>query len=75
MQLTGAPDDKGAIFMTETDAAAPGAKIPGLERGMDTAALGVDTDNPSGRLGLYESYSLMLAERGAAWRKPLEVRS
>ena len=45
------------------------------ERGMDTAALGVDADNLSGALGLYESCGFVVAERGAAWRKPLAVRS
>jgi len=43
------------------------------ERGMDTAALGVDADNPSGALGLYESIGFVVAERGAAWQKPMEV--
>ena len=44
------------------------------ERGMDTAALGVDADNPSGALGLYESFGFVTVERGAAWRKPMEAR-
>jgi ribosomal protein S18 acetylase RimI-like enzyme len=39
--------------------------------GLDTAALGVDADNPSGALGLYESFGFAVAERGAAWRKPM----
>jgi mycothiol synthase len=43
------------------------------ERGMDTAALGVDADNPSGALGLYEQFGFEVVERGAAWRKPLEA--
>jgi ribosomal protein S18 acetylase RimI-like enzyme len=43
------------------------------ERGMDTAALGVDADNPSGALGLYESIGFVVADRGAAWQKPMEV--
>lgn len=42
------------------------------ERGMDTAALGVDADNPSGALGLYESCGFAVTERAAAWRKPLK---
>jgi mycothiol synthase len=42
------------------------------ERGMDTAALGVDADNPSGALGLYESSGFIVVDRGAAWRRPLE---
>ena len=39
--------------------------------GMDTAALGVDADNPSGALRLYESCGFVVSERGAAWRKPM----
>ena len=42
------------------------------ERGMDTAALGVDAENPSGALGLYESCGFTVAERGAAWQRPWE---
>ncbi len=42
------------------------------ERGMNTAALGVDADNPSGALRLYESYGFGTTERGAAWRKPMQ---
>jgi mycothiol synthase len=42
------------------------------ERGMETAALGVDADNPSGALRLYESCGFAVTERGAAWRRPLE---
>jgi ribosomal protein S18 acetylase RimI-like enzyme len=42
------------------------------ERGMDTAALGVDADNPSGALGLYESCGFVVTERGAAWHRPLD---
>lgn len=42
------------------------------ERGMATAALGVDADNPSGALGLYESSGFVVVERAAAWRRPLE---
>ena len=45
------------------------------ERGMDTAALGVDADNPSGALRLYESHGFVVTERGTAWRKPMEVTS
>jgi len=43
------------------------------ERGMDTAALGVDADNPSGALRLYEAHGFAVTERGAAWRRPMEV--
>lgn len=41
------------------------------ERGLDTAVLGVDADNPSGALGLYESFGFRTVERGQAWRKSL----
>jgi mycothiol synthase len=43
------------------------------ERGMETAMLGVDADNPSGALRLYESFGFAVVERGQAWRKPLEA--
>ncbi|MGH2417237.1 MAG: GNAT family N-acetyltransferase [Candidatus Limnocylindria bacterium] len=42
-------------------------------RGMQVAALGVDADNPSGALRLYESFGFAVTERGTAWRKPLEA--
>ena len=42
------------------------------ERGMDTAMLGVDADNPSGALRLYESFGFVVTDRGQAWRKPME---
>jgi len=42
------------------------------QRGLDTAALGVDADNPSGALGLYESFGFEVTLRGRAWRKPME---
>ena len=42
------------------------------ERGMDTAALGVDADNPSGALRLYEAHGFAVTERGTSWRKPME---
>ena len=45
------------------------------QRGMDTAALGVDADNPSGALRLYESYGFAVTERGQAWRRPMEEAS
>jgi mycothiol synthase len=41
-------------------------------RGMTDAALGVDADNPSGALGLYESVGFAVVERSTAWRRPLE---
>jgi mycothiol synthase len=43
------------------------------EHGMDTAALGVDADNPSGALRLYESCGFAVRDRAAAWQRPLEV--
>ena len=43
------------------------------ERELDTAALGVDADNPSGALRLYESCGFAVVERGAAWQRPLET--
>jgi mycothiol synthase len=42
------------------------------ERGMTSAALGVDADNPSGALGLYEEAGFEIDERFNAWRKPME---
>ena len=44
------------------------------DAGLDTAALGVDADNPSGALGLYESCGFATVERSAAWQKPMEAR-
>jgi mycothiol synthase len=41
------------------------------ERGMTEAALGVDADNPSGALGLYEDLGFRVAYRASAWRKEL----
>jgi len=41
------------------------------ERGMEIAALGVDADNPSGALGLYESVGFAVTARVTAWRKPM----
>ncbi len=43
------------------------------EQGMDTAALGVDADNPSGALRLYESCGFAVRDRAAAWQRDLEV--
>jgi ribosomal protein S18 acetylase RimI-like enzyme len=39
------------------------------ERGMTSAALGVDADNPSGALGLYEGVGFAVNYRATAWRK------
>ena len=43
------------------------------ERGMAEAMLGVDADNPTGALGLYESVGFRVKARYSAWHKPLEV--
>ena len=40
------------------------------ERGMTTASLGVDAENPSGALGLYEGVGFQVDYRSTAWRKP-----
>jgi GNAT superfamily N-acetyltransferase len=46
------------------------------ERGMTSAALGVDADNPTGALGLYEAAGFVVHDRSVAVRRPLaEVRS
>jgi len=44
-------------------------------QGLDAAALGVDADNPSGALGLYESFGFGVMHRGSAWRRPMEAGS
>jgi mycothiol synthase len=41
------------------------------ERGMTAAILGVDADNPTGALGLYERAGFEVEHRSIAWRKPL----
>jgi len=41
------------------------------ERGMTSAMLGVDADNPQGALGLYESVGFVATQRYTAWRAPL----
>ncbi len=43
------------------------------DRGLSTATLGVDADNPSGAFGLYESAGFRPTERFVAWRKPMEA--
>jgi GNAT superfamily N-acetyltransferase len=45
------------------------------ERGMTSAALGVDVDNPTGALGLYERAGFVEHDRFVAMRKPMEARS
>lgn len=41
------------------------------ERGQTSAALGVDADNPSGALGLYEGLGFAVDQRSTAWRREL----
>ena len=43
------------------------------ERGMDTGILGVDAENPTGALGLYERNGFKVFERSMAWRRPLDT--
>jgi mycothiol synthase len=40
-------------------------------RGMESAALGVDTDNPTGALRVYESMGFRAVDRETAYQKPL----
>lgn len=42
-------------------------------RGMTEAALGVDAENPSGALQLYEKMGFRIVKRGVIYRKPLIV--
>jgi mycothiol synthase len=42
------------------------------DRGMTSAGLGVDAENPSGALGLYEGLGFEVEYRSTAWRKPLD---
>ena len=41
------------------------------DHGMTTAGLGVDAENPSGAMGLYEDLGFEVDFRSTAWRKPL----
>jgi mycothiol synthase len=41
------------------------------DRGMTSAALGVDADNPTGALGLYEAAGFAVHDRSCAMRKPM----
>ncbi len=41
-------------------------------RGMDSAILGVDADNPTGALGVYTDNGFVVDKRLAAFRRPLE---
>jgi mycothiol synthase len=45
------------------------------ERGMTSAMLGVDAENPTGALALYEAAGFVTHDRFVAVRKPMEVRS
>jgi len=45
------------------------------ERGMAEAMLGVDSDNPSGALGLYERAGFRVHNRSIAYRKPMVAGS
>lgn len=45
------------------------------DRGMTSAALDVDADNPTGALGLYEGAGFVVHDRSVALRKPMEVLS
>jgi hypothetical protein len=38
---------------------------------MTSAALGVDADNPTGALGLYEAAGFVMHDRSVAMRRPL----
>jgi len=42
------------------------------DRGMTSAALGVDADNPSGAFGLYEGLAFEVDSRATAWRRSFE---
>lgn len=41
------------------------------DRGMTSAILGVDAENPMGALGLYERAGFVESSREASWRKPM----
>jgi mycothiol synthase len=43
------------------------------EAGMTEAGLGVDSDNPSGALALYQRAGFNIHRRSAAYRKPMEI--
>jgi mycothiol synthase len=43
------------------------------ERGMAEGILGVDADNPTGALGVYESNGFVVTEKFTAYRRPFEV--
>ena len=41
-------------------------------RGMEVASLGVDAENPTGALGLYEGLGFQMTKRSAAYRKAID---
>lgn len=43
------------------------------ERGIAEGILGVDADNPSGAIGLYERIGFTVLERSTAWRRPFDA--
>ena len=43
------------------------------ERGVDHAMLGVDADNPTGAVGVYERAGFTVVKRSSAYRKPMEA--
>ena len=43
------------------------------DRGMTSAGLGVDADNATGAVGLYEDIGFEVDYRSTAWRKPLDL--
>jgi len=43
------------------------------DRGMTSAVLGVDADNPLGALGLYRKAGFEVDQRTAHYRKPMEL--
>ena len=43
------------------------------ERGMTSAGLGVDADNPTGAMGLYTGTGFETEIRSSAYRKPMET--
>jgi GNAT superfamily N-acetyltransferase len=43
------------------------------DRGMTSAGLGVDADNPMGAMGLYTGTGFVTEVRSSAYRKPMET--
>jgi len=42
------------------------------DAGLEDAMLGVDSDNPQGALGLYESIGFTVDQRSTSYRRPLD---